>query len=152
MSVTADLFAVLGVSDPEGWAHAHRLDGTNQIARATALRALADIVAEGPALWQTQTETPATPEVRAAANRIAASGVLEEDLALVLQSTSFEIVFGVLALLSGAHEPKINPANVAFGTFALDDDTLEPTPGDLLLYESWRGVAADVLGPKVIAR
>lgn len=52
MTATAEQFAALGVSGPEDWARSQQLHGINQIARATAFRALADIVAESPALWQ----------------------------------------------------------------------------------------------------
>lgn len=142
-------FRSLGVNDPDGWARSQQSEGIDQISRATLLRALADIIADAPYFWNGQTGPHAADQVRLAAARIAASDVSPDDLALVLQATTWEVVFSILSLLDSASEPEINPADLSFGVFALDEDG-SPLDEPLMLAESWREVAAAVLGPEVI--
>ena len=151
MTTLVDHFRSLGVDDPEGWASSQEEEGIDQLARATLLRALADEVAAAPGLWAAQTGPDSTPEVRAAAERLAASGADPQDIDLVLTATAWELVFGVLSLLDGASEPALNPGDVGAGIFALDD-AYEPTGAPLALHESWRDVAGTILGPKVLSR
>jgi len=142
-------FKMLGVSEPDEWANSQREEGIDQIARATILRALADIVAEAPLAWGAQRKH-GTPEVIAAAERIAGLGIPEDDLALVLKATTWDVIFEVLSVFGGAGEPEINPAEVSFTLRRADGEELEPVGGDLMLHESWREVGAAVLGSEIV--
>ncbi len=144
-----DQFRALGVNDPEEWARSQREEGIDQIARATILRALADIAASAPRTWDAQ-RNHATPAVMAAAARIAEIGVPEDDLAKVLQATAWEMIFEIVALFGGATEPDINPANVSFTVRRTDEEEFEPIGDELMLHESWREVAARILGEEVV--
>jgi hypothetical protein len=142
-------FKTLGVSDPDQWASSQRDEGIDQIARATILRALADIVAEVPLTWGGQRKH-GTPEVIAAAERIANLGIPEDDFALVLKATAWDVVFEMLSVFGGASEPELNPAEVSFTVRRTDDEEFEPVGDELMLHESWREVGAAVLGTEIV--
>lgn len=143
-------FVELGVPDPEGWAQSQRSEGIDQMARATVLRRLADIVEAAPAYWNSQTEDHVTAEVRAAAERLKSTGARSEDIDLVLKSTLWEVVFEILGYLADSRDQGRNPAGVDIALYRLDED-FEPI-GDIGgLHESWREVASHVLGQNVVA-
>lgn len=142
-------FKMLGVSEPDQWARSQRGEGIDQIARATILRALADIVADVPRTWDAQ-RTHGTPAVIDASERIARLGMAEKDLALVLKATAWDVIFETLSLFGGAAEPEVNPAEVSFTVRRSDDEDFVPVGDELMLHESWREVGAAVLGTEIV--
>lgn len=146
---SVDDFRALGVPDPEGWARSQRSEGIDQIARATVLRQFAAIANGAPDHWDDQRQESATPEVQAAAARVAGSSAEREDIALVLKATVWNTLHDVLAYLDGATEAEINPGGVDVGLFRLGDDF---TPAGAVdgLHESWRGIASAILGDEVV--
>lgn len=144
-----DAFRALGVPDPEGWAHSQRAEGIDQLARATVLRQFAAIANGAPGHWDDQRLEFATPEVRAAAERIDQAGIASDDIALVLKATVWNMLHDVLAYLDGATEADINPGEVDVGLFRLASD-MSPAGSVDGLHESWRSVASSILGSEVV--
>ncbi len=142
-------FEALGVSDPQSWAKSQIKEGIDQIGRATVLRAMADMVTESSA--RSSVGSPHVSEaVRAAAERIDASGVAWDDVELLVKSEIWEAFFDMLAMLAGSREIAVNPGEVNFGLFRTDEYGEQPSEDINMLHESWREVACSVLGRDVV--
>lgn len=147
-------FKELGVDDPEGWASSQTNEGIDQLARATALRALSDIAAGAPTILAGMDQSGATAEVRASAKRLQAADVDQEDMDLVVKAVVSDLMFNVCALLDGAAEPTVNPGGEMLGAFSVKEvgGDFIPVGEGLGLHEDWNEFAANALGEDVVIK
>lgn len=139
-----DQFRTLGVSDPEGWAASQRDEGIDQIARATVIRAVVDIVARSPETlaWIGEGDTP---ELRAAMVALGPSPELD----LLAKHVAHAALFEILTLLDGSSEPERNPAGFFPGVARYDEE--RRYLGDIeALHDSLLTETAHIVGKDVV--
>lgn len=143
------VYRALGLPDPEGWASvAREYGGTAQPVRATLLRAFADIAAATAANPRASLADSTGSAVEAVSRRFQ-EALGENDRRIIAGAVAWSVLQDVCALLSGATEPEVNPADVSFGVYSEGEDG---TPGERLevLHEEWRAIGAAYLGEEVV--
>lgn len=145
-----EIFEILGMPRPREWAASQLNEGINQIARATALRGLADIVTDSDnTLELCSNPTFATSEVLAAMKRLSSLGADKGDLSLIVKTVMYHSISDVMAIFDGSAVFRINPADINVGWFAVDNN-FEPSTDTLGLHESWSSVAVSIIGEDVV--
>lgn len=147
MTNAADLttkFEKLGVPDPSNWAKSQINEGIDQLARATVLRAMADIVVRSSKMPELIAD-----EVRDASKRIENAGVSSTDLALIVKTAVYRSLSDMMVLFDDCAEFENNPGQVHARLFKLDDN-FEPASAIEGLHESWSQVAGAIVGKDVV--